>query len=239
MTDTKIKQRIQALLAKAQGTDNEHEAAAFMAKAEQLLEEHQIELWQLGDADDLMGSDIMFSGTSSSPTWRRHLLFAVAKYYGCRSVRQFTPKQTRSGMDYTGFDIHIIGRESSRITVNLMMPFILEQCNEAGRRLFRQGHAGSAAALTRRVANALCARIQRLIYEQERAVASGAKGSALQSRALVVVDELKSFIDKEFGKLSKPTTRVKSTTAAARDAAERVSLYRQTGGAGQLKIGRG
>ncbi len=53
MSDTtKIKSKIAALLAKARGTDNEHEAAAFMGKAQEMLEQHQIDMGDLIDGDD-------------------------------------------------------------------------------------------------------------------------------------------------------------------------------------------
>lgn len=48
----KIKARIMALLAKANGTDNEHEAEAFLAKAMELMQQYQLDVSDMVDADD-------------------------------------------------------------------------------------------------------------------------------------------------------------------------------------------
>lgn len=43
--------KIRALLAKAEATDNEHEADAYFAKAQEWIERHAVEEWQLAPAD--------------------------------------------------------------------------------------------------------------------------------------------------------------------------------------------
>lgn len=246
-----IKAKIAKLLAKAEGTDNETEAALFMAKVEELLDTYQLELWQIADVGDKMGFDVMLEGTSSSPTWVRHLVCAVASFYGCKSIRRhgiYVPlepgqKPGKSGPGtFDNFFIDVIGRESSRVTVQLMFPFIMGQLREAGKRLKREGHEGSVEFLTRRVANALTPRIYALLQERERAMRAPAglqSEAARQQRALVVVHEINVFVNEQYGKLGKGRARPRSTTDAAHAAAQGISIERQVHGSGQLRLGKG
>ena len=236
-----VKAKIAKLLAKAQGTDNENEAAAFMAKVEEMLDEYQLEHWQITSHADPMGFDMLYEGTSSSPTWQRHLLGATAQYYGCKMVRRrglWKLKKTGKGGSSDNFELDVIGRESSRVTVQLMYPFIVEQCRQAGRKLWNEGHGGTADQLTRRVANALVFRIYRLIDERERAPVT-AVSTSKNARALVVVNEIKAFVDGQYGKLSSGIARARSTTHAATQAASGISIERQVRGEGQKRIGNG
>lgn len=227
MTDlSKIKAKIAALLAKANGTDNEHEAAAFAGKAQAMLEEYQLSLYDLGE-DDPMGHEKVFSGTPSSPTWKTHLVTQIARLYGCDTIKD--------GTGFNKWDLKLHGRESARITAQLMIPFIFEQCRAAGRDLAAKGHAGSAEQLTRRVANALASRIYQMCLEADknREEVAG-KASA---HALVVVNELRAYIEDLYPNLRKGISRTKRTTAAAKEAANNISLSRQMGGNGNLRIG--
>jgi hypothetical protein len=81
-----IKRKIQALLAKANGTDNEHEAEAFMAKAMDLLAEHQLDLGELVGDDDPILHHVGLKQASSGHAWRWRLYSAVAQFYGCKSI---------------------------------------------------------------------------------------------------------------------------------------------------------
>lgn len=236
----KVKERIAKLLAKAQGTDNEHEAASFMEKVEAELDKYQLELWEVTSHDDPMGFDVGLEGTSSSPTWQRHLICAIASYYDCRTVRRRGfAKQTGKGTTYDNFAIDIIGRESSRVTVQLMYPFVLEQVRQAGRKLYGEGHKGSAEQLIRRVANALVFRIRKLIDERARKEQATPLAESRNVRALVVVEELKAFIDNQYGELGVGRAKARNTTHAAARAACGISIERQVRGSSQLRLGRG
>lgn len=227
-----VKRKINALIAKAQGTDNEHEALAFMAKATEMLERYQLELWQLGDAGDPVGDDVMFVYRDATPSMNdHHVLSAIAKYYGCRVVRTSRSVANKVGRIVTERSYHIIGRESSRITTQLMFPFIMEQCHEAGKRLAARGH-GSASKCTLRVVNSVIIRIHKLTNDATEA----AKTPETASRALVVVNELQAYIDNAYGKLQQNRATTIGTTSAARAEAEKVSLHRQTTGASALRI---
>lgn len=232
-----IKKKIGAILAMAHSTNNEHEAAAFMAKAEVMMEKYQLEIWQLGDVGDPMGKEEGLRWQDATPGLNDHkLLHAVCRYYGCQMVHRTSTIVNSRGRTVPLHMLDIIGRESARVTVMLMMPFIMEQCKAAGAKLTEEGH-GAKAKTTLRVINALCSRIWHMVEDAKRKARVDAVGKAMESRALVVVKELDAFMAAEYGKLKTGKARSTSTTDAARHAAAGVSLHRQTSGASQLKIG--
>lgn len=228
-----IKRKISALLAKAQGTDNEHEAEAFMAKAYELLDEHQINVWELRNEEDPFGKDTVLEESTAAPTWRRHLLHAVALYYGASTVRSWkAQKWVKTGpythgwrsVDYT---VTVEGRESARITTLLMYPYIVGQTKVLAQQMYHAGHyPRDVNKLQLRICNALVGRIYTLVNERKQKAPPAA-----QSRALVVVNELESWLKDAYPGLRDSIVHAKRTTAAAKAAADKVSLYRQ------LKLG--
>ena len=82
---SKIKTRIMALLAKAKGTDNEHEAAAFLGKAMDMMQQYQLDVADMVDADDPILRHVGMTAASSGHAWRWRLYSAVARLYGCKS----------------------------------------------------------------------------------------------------------------------------------------------------------
>lgn len=221
-----IKAKIEKVLAKAKGTDNEAEAAVFLAKAEAMMEEHQITLLDLGD-DDPMGQFIGMTGTPSSPTWQRHLMSALAQYYGATTVRT---RRWRDGREI--FELSICGSESARVTTELMYPFVLQQVREQGRKSAAEMGLKPAAA-TRRVANALVHNISRMVAEKAQAAP---RTEAAAKNALVTVEALDAWMDENWPNLGKARRSTTSTNATARAAAGRVSLHRQAGGSATKRI---
>lgn len=224
-----IKEKIQKILAKAKGTNNEQEAAVFLAKAEELMERHQIELDELG-SDDPMGEFIGLSGTPSSPTWQRHLLNAVARYYGATTVRN---RMIRNGREE--FDLEVLGAESARITVEVMWPFILGQVREEGRKEAKAMGLGAEAAI-RRVANALTIRIQEMNAERN-ARSHEVRTVAARNSLILRGNALTNYLDERYPNRVSSKTRGIGTNAIAKEAAGRVSLNKQTGGSSTLRIG--
>lgn len=74
----KIIKKIQALWAKAQGTDIEAEALAFAQKAKDLLREYNL-------SEDILGKDQMNQDTFHRhfANWQKKLATATARYFGC------------------------------------------------------------------------------------------------------------------------------------------------------------
>ena len=88
----KILSRIKALLAKARGTENEHEALAFSTKAQELLATYNLTEADLeidGKAEAAIRSHMETSDINAC-AWRNRLWLAVAKLYFCDVYMQTT-----------------------------------------------------------------------------------------------------------------------------------------------------
>lgn len=81
--------RISKLLAKAKGTNNEHEAAIFAAKAAELLAEHNLTEAMLSARDATREQGPIGRhpfGTRVPDAWRERVVVGCAKLYFCRIV---------------------------------------------------------------------------------------------------------------------------------------------------------
>jgi len=85
MTDTTaIAIKIKALLAKSASTNNQHEAEAFLAKAHELMEKHQLDALDL-EVDDPMGDDMVCKRNGKvTPDWDFRLMRGCALYQRMR-----------------------------------------------------------------------------------------------------------------------------------------------------------
>ena len=223
---TKIAAKIAALLAKAEGTDNPFEADSFMAKVNELLEEHQIEMFEIramaGKDNDPIGKEKGGTNLYASIKWARDVAGALARYYGCRMIHWKRGNH---------FVYEISGRESARTTFELMLPFVISQVKVQARRL-NERHVGyqSLSVWEREVGQALFSRIWDLIPAAENHRAE------LSSKALVPVDDLQAFMDEQYPNLKKAKALKLSYTHQAKEAAEKVSLHHQATGRGKTKL---
>lgn len=220
MTDQskdKITRIIKALLAKAAGTDNEAEAAIFAAKAHDMMEQYQIEVSDVL-RDDPIDRNKPYSATTSSPSYKKHLWRSLARYYGCKTML--------SWVSHTEYEIHIIGRESARVTTELMYPFIMEQVRAAGRKLSDSCDLKPEACI-RDVANALVLRLDALIAEQKENDPEPVTQSG--KNALVAVNAINALMLKLYPKSKPGAARSIGTSASATSAAAGISLHRQAG----------
>lgn len=92
--DSDLLRKIQSLLSKAEGTDNEHEAEAFFAKARELMLRNSIDemtiragLAARGQAEKPVLVDFMFSRSDSNAVGLAHLLNQVSRAFGVRMVK--------------------------------------------------------------------------------------------------------------------------------------------------------
>lgn len=223
---SKIKAKIAALLAKANGTDNEHEREAFMAKAQAMLEEHQLSTGDMIDGDDPVRHD---KGLDSEgkwvPSWHRHVFRALAHLYGCESVHcPGYGKQWRQ---------ELVGRESAIITTELMWPWIKSEIMRIGRDLAKESGL-PASREQRSVANALEQRIWQLV----RANQPKKNDTRISAKnALVTIDRVKQVMDAHYGELSSGRGTSRTSGAAAREAAKGIGLHRQAGAASTPRLG--
>jgi hypothetical protein len=235
----KVLDKVSKLLAKAQGTNNEHEAAAFLAKVHDMLEQYNITMLDLGMADDdPVGVDRDATHCWRNTGWMKPLGSMLARYYGCQQVNQWQGNKIL---------LSWVGRESARKTVAVMLPFVVQQVRQQAKAL-REQHITTRmerlpgvpreevsrsfkglSSYERAVANALVFRIQTLLEEHEQTQQPG--------KGLVPVDAIQAAMQDAFPDMTQGRATSLSTTKAARQAAGRVSLHRQTGGSGQKLIG--
>lgn len=216
--------KIKALLAKASSSEFEAEAAAFAAKAQQLMELHQISVLDLHN-DDPLGIDDSFTG-STSASYKRVLYVGLADYYGCSVVRHMTGKNS--------FVLRVVGRESARLTTVLMYPFIMDQVKKAARELHEKtAHLGgvTVAMLERRVANALAIRLAKLTRES-----APVAGTAAGKNALITMDAVRAYIAENIGNAREGRSPKVRTNERCMEAAEGISLARQAASSSAKKI---
>ncbi len=222
MADNKIKLQIAALLAMAEGTNNQFEADSFMAKVNELLEKHQVELHEIRGAreriEDPMGKERGETNLYASIKWARDVAGTLARYYGCQFVYY------RHG---NHFRYDIVGRESARTTFELMLPFVISQVKVQAKRVWME-YGGDAhrtlAVWERQVGQALWVRLGRMLP------AAQARREELVANALVPVDDLQAFMDAEFPDLTTGRSTKVSFSTAAKNAADKVSLHHQATG---------
>jgi hypothetical protein len=226
MTRESIKSKIAALLAKAEGTDNEFEAASFMAKVNELLEKHQIEMHEVRQAQgdqDPMGRQKGETNIYASMLWARQVAGSLAQYYGCRYIYWKNKNH---------FSYEIVGRESARMTFELMLPFVISQVRQQAKRInVGRYNATTKSVMEREVGQALWVRISRLVRsaEQHRIVLTG--------KGLIPVSDLDAAVSDFFPNVKKSKGKAKVTFGRdAQAAADKVSLHHQASGRGPTKL---
>ncbi len=247
-----IVQKIQALMAKARSTDNEHEAELFLAKAHELMEKHQLEAHDL-ETDDPVGGEYYYEkgNVKAAPDWDMMLIFAVAKYFGCKAIR-CAMRNNKWAMD-------LVGRESARVTTKEMHSYLVKTVRRLGReavgtrdfRIMRedrygdpvwQGEYMNADQCTRRIGNALRTRLNNLAFKQEQsAKATEQAGTAIGQAALVSRNSLVTMdkvvaLFKERHPDAAPIGGTYYSNEGARRIAGGIGLNLQTGGSSTLKL---
>ena len=242
MRDTKkIEEIIRALIAKANATDNADEAATFMAKAHELLEKHQLDLGATLNADDPIehfdGLDI----AASSHKWNRELYRALGALYGCKAFRNEyyareadgNIKYDRNGKPELRYQTILTGRASAIMTTQLMYPWVCDQVRNHAK-VISQVTGMSAQGQAKRVGAALVSRIWQMVLEDR---ANTAKADAVTKNALVTIDLVEQAFNLRHPDRSIVKARNTVSDAMSRDAAGKIGLHQQMGGAPVLRIG--
>lgn len=220
-----IKDKIAKLLAKAEGTDNAYEASVFMGKVNELLEQHQIEMHEIrshGGDNDPMGEQMGEFNLYASMTWSKMLISLCCKYYGARSVWW----KQKNHLKY-----QLFGRESARVTAELMIPFIISQVRQRARQ-FSEETGRTLSVAQREIGHALTIRVNSMLN------ASEIHRAELTRNALIPVDTTQDYMDKYYGDtLRVGKARQLKYSNSARDHADRISLNHQATAAGRLQIG--
>lgn len=210
MTRESIKAKIAALLAKAEGTDNPHEADTFMRKVNELLERHQMEMHEIraamGDQDP-MGKQRGETNIYASMLWARDLGGALAAFYGCKYVYW---RQNNN------FNYEVIGRDSARMTFELMMPFVISQVRVQAKVLVAHGMTKSIAE--REVGHALRVRLYRM------AAAANEHRNELVGKGLIPVSDLDAAMAEFYPEVKKAKASKAKYGYTAQELAEKISV---------------
>lgn len=226
MTTERIADKIRKILAKADGSTHPEEAAVFMAKAHSMLEAHGLNLLDLGrlDSDDPVGTDHAATKNFAAENWLKLVSACLARYYGAEIVST----QIKNKIEHA-----VIGRESARITYQLMQPYVARQVRQLARAAWKAGEFKTESRAKTAIGNALALRLHDLTNDRQRNETRPTTGV----NALVPVDLIQLEMEAQFPHMKKGRGRSVSTTEASRRAADKVSLNRQTGAAaGTLRI---
>lgn len=223
MSQAKIIERINRIIALANSTTHPEEAESFMAKVHEMLEQHGLSLLDVGrlDEEDPVGhlQDHNNLRANSQAKWRTLVANELAIYYGCQLV-----KITRKGDNFEYWTI--FGRQSALTTFSLMYPYVDRQILAAAREEVRKGHFTTNKQAHGKVGNAMALRLHRLNQEKVKT----STHSAATSNALVPVDQIRAAAEAFFGVLRKGKCRNLNIDRRAAAAAEGISLALQTTG---------
>ena len=220
-----IARKIAAIISKADSTTHPEEAAAFMAKAHQMLEQHGIDLMDLGrlNEGDPVGVDREAGKVARSYPWALPLMHQLGLYYGVQTV--YTQVY---GSDTL---ISCAGRLSARTTFSLMWPYVLRQVQNLARIAYNEGHYKTRMKAVAAVADAMTYRLSRLIADRQ-----PARGSRATQNALVPVDEIQQALEQAFPNLKTSRKRRLTADSRAHELAGQISLDSQVGGHRQRRI---
>lgn len=215
---TNIADKIRKIIAKADSTTNPEEADVFMAKAHKLLEAHGLDLLDLGklDSDDPIGVDEHCNTVSRSYSCATLIANELARYYGCQLV---TTK--RRGADTK---LSVAGRESARVTFQLMFPFVFRQTRAVAAQGYNAGHYKNRMQALNYVGNALALRLAKLNRMEDTKRAAQPQGSGLN--ALVPVDLVTQAMNAHFDDLTEGRARSVKTNTVSKELANSISLNR-------------
>lgn len=225
----KMVEKIKALLAKAASTTSQAEAEIFLAKAHELMEKHQLSAADL-ETDDPVGNE---TGTTAnggaSPDWDFQLMFAVAKYFGCKACQQWSRTKTDGSFARSGqYQMVVVGRESARITAIEMHKYLVATVRRLGREHAEaMGRKPDTAA--RRIGRALSTRIYSMCPEEPTSETPEGKN------ALITLDAVLA----KYQELFPDATPLKGrtlTNKSAREIAAGIGLNLQTGGSNALRL---
>lgn len=208
MTEETIIKRVQALLAKAESTQFEHEADAFYAKAEELMTKHAIERWQLAQAKGVtekpVKRTIIYSTNDANLPGKKTLLVAAGKASGCQIILAPGTKKQQAAF--------IVGFAADAEYAELLYTSLLVQAMRFAPREVRR----VKSKLTDYLLGFGYAVIARINERQEAAQASEDSDllPALRSREAEVADAVRNF----FPRLGKSRAVARRTDWAAQQA---------------------
>jgi len=151
----KLKQRIMKIIAKAESTNHPEEAASLAAKAKAMMDEHRLTLKDLDQSKDPMGRTMVHCPGNNSEFIT--LASGVAQFFGCSLVytQAFHPARNKVMLA-----VIFVGKESARVTAELMLPYWWRSCFKEGRKAHKErGFSTNPLKAGRQVMTALAIRL--------------------------------------------------------------------------------
>lgn len=222
MTTDKVIDRIKKLLSLASSA-NEHEAASAMAKATELMVQHQISeaSVSLADEPEQVEEQVLFE-SGRRVVWKGAIAEALTYAAGCKSYTLIGGGKS---------SLRLIGTPSALATVRYMFAYLVKEIERISKRSFiASGQVGRSRAWQNAfkigATSVICKRIK--MQRKETIAAAAAAG---QNDALVVVKQgekdVSVFMAREVGatkKSSRPSMSSSAGYTSGRDAGSKVNL---------------
>jgi hypothetical protein len=218
MVDQKIQDTIAALLAKARGTDNENEAAIFMAKAQELLARHNLDEAQLRGRDAKSNEPVgEHRYRDSVAKWRSVIAQGCAKLYFCSCLTW-------------GKEFRFVGKaHNAEVAISMtdwLCAVVKRMAREYSSDRKTQGefYYGAAMRLYQRLV---------ALYQEQNPVAPTAKSNTSDGRAMVLLytneeAEVKGYLSQYNLRTRKSKgSRYTGASAAGAAAANGIQLNKQ------------
>lgn len=234
-----ILRKIAALMAKANGTENEHEAAAFAAKAQAMLADHNMSMEDVVKYGAAKVGDRVAETTLDNKYatgWRVTLMGAVCRFYFCKLLLSQYYDTSARGNGIKRKRFLVIGQPHNAAVAMAMFPYLERTTIRLGREWMR-AHGGSRSEQLRFEAACglrLCQRLDALRAEQMRpapVVPGKVNLPALYNQEAAAIT---AFMESKYaGDLRQTKSRALNTDGrggmAGRAAAEGIGLNTQVG----------
>lgn len=221
MNTAKI-EKIKKMLALANGTNFEGEAEQALAMANKLMSEEGLTMEEIAKTsieDELgeLGSEYLNNGEEKAyQPWRRTLLNALCRMFDCSFVNNKKAGTTK-------FTIDLIGRESNRVTVQLMYNWIADRTLKEAREKF-----GKMTAKR----NSYCNGVANAIWDKVCQMKPNPKTDK-NAWGIVPIDEVENFKHSKYPCLRTTSNRATisdgSAYASGVEAGKNTSLNKQFG----------
>lgn len=221
----KVIDKVRKLLAKSSGTENEHEAAAFLAKAQSILAEYNLSLSDVS-IEEQSNDEIVISSTddlTSSQPWRRSIATACASMYFCRYFwyyKYFDRPNAKNDGSYKRMDEHnFVGAAHNVEVAKLMFEYLhttVERLAKEGAKKVPSNERSKYITTFRHVCTQrLCKRIWHMINEAKNNQTSTASGTTMPAVADLydtLMEQIARFMDENFGEME--TKKVKPVVSS-------------------------
>lgn len=232
----KLIDKIRALKAKAEKTDNEHEAAAFAAKVQELLTKHNLHISDV-EIDDEEQEDmerVTYDPRYTDP-WRRVLCGATARLYMCDIYMDYMWDDKKQK---TKTVVVFVGRPHNIVVAQEMFEYLVATTLRLARE-YGRGDRKAQLGFERGCGLRLADRMEALRAEQTRGTPKRDVAGNPGNLPALYMDEAEQ-IAKIFEGLGLKTksnrTKLNGHSAAGAEAAEGVSLNTQVGGRSATRL---